>query len=140
MNSPEPIQRGLRPWRAALQKINEILVWLKHSRLVAGYGITLIETGNGIIINAENADNESDGASTVQTQNHIIPAKITGRMGNGGGYFASFYENGLEFQPTQKNVYVFLPEAAFGTNVPIGTVVMVNPVITKKYDVKAETV
>ena len=49
MRNLEPIQRGLRPWKAALQKIGEIILWLRQNRLIAGRGVTLIETGDGIV-------------------------------------------------------------------------------------------
>ena len=136
MKHLEPIQRGLRPWQAALQKINEIIAWLQQSRLIAGYGITILETGNGIVINAENA--ESSG-SAAAAQNVAVPAVIKENVQN-GYYLANIYANGLENDPTQRDAYVFLPEVAYGSKIPQNTVVMVNSVYTEKYDVKAEKV
>lgn len=136
MKHLEPIQRGLRPWQAALQKINEIIAWLQQSRLIAGYGITILETGNGIVINAENA--ESSGSSAA-AQNVAVPAVIKENVQN-GYYLANIYANGLGNDPTQRDAYVFLPEVAYGSKIPRDTVVMVNSVYTEKYDVKAEKV
>lgn len=136
MKHLEPIQRGLRPWQAALQKINEIIAWLQQSRLIAGYGITILETGNGIVINAENA--ESSG-SAAAAQNVAVPAVIKENVQN-GYYLANIYANGLDNGPTQRDAYVFLPEVAYGSQIPRNTVVMVNSVYTEKYDVKAEKV
>ena len=63
MKNLEPIQRGLRPWQAALQKIGEIILWLRQNRLIAGCGVTLIETGDGIVINAAGGEGTADFAS-----------------------------------------------------------------------------
>lgn len=132
----EPIQRGLRPWQAALQKISEIILWLQQSRLIAGHGISLIETGNGIVIHAENSNLPGGSAAA---QNVAVPAIIKENVQN-GYYLANIYANGLEDNPTQRDAYVFLPEVAYGSQIPRNTVVMVNSVYTEKYDVKAEKV
>ena len=67
------------------------------------------------------------------------PAIIKENVQN-GYYLANIYANGLEDNPTQRDAYVFLPEVAYGSQIPRGTVVMVNSVYTEKFDVKAEKV
>lgn len=131
----EPIQRGLRPWQAALQKISEIIDWLRQSRLIAGCGVTLIETGDGIVINAVA---EATGSGSYSADMPAALARIRSSINN--GYLADLHENGLDKPPTQQDVYVFLPEASYGAEIAEGTVVLVNCSYTKKYDVNVERI
>jgi hypothetical protein len=135
MKNLEPIQRGLRPWQAALQKIGEIILWLRQNRLIAGCGVTLIETGDGIVINAAGGESEHSG-STVSTQSVATLARIRGRMDT--GFYADLYGNGLAEEPTERNVFVFLPELAYGAEIEQETILWVYPVRTEKYEVNAE--
>ena len=137
MKNLEPIQRGLRPWQAALQKIGEIILWLRQNRLIAGSGVTLIETGDGIVINASGTET-GHGASTAVSQAASKLARIRGSVAN--GFLADLYGNGLAEEPTERNVYVFLPEVAYGAEIKQETILWVNPVRTEKYNVNAERV
>ena len=96
----------------------------------------MIETGNGIVIHAANGDSPGGSAAA---QNVAVPAIIKENVQN-GYYLANIYANGLDNGPTQRDAYVFLPEVAYGSQIPRNTVVMVNSVYTEKYDVKAEKV
>ena len=133
MKNLEPIQRGLRPWQAALQKIGEIILWLRQNRLIAGCGVTLIETGDGIVINAADVEN---GHSANTSQSTATLARIRGRTDN--GFSADLYGNGLAEEPTERNVFVFLPEIAYGSEIEQETILWVHPVRTEKYNVNAE--
>ena len=137
MRNLEPIQRGLRPWQAALQKIGEILLWLRQNRLIAGCGVTLIETGDGIVIHASGAENEQNG-NTETLQSTATLARIHDRWDN--GFSADLYGNGLAAEPTERNVFVFLPEIAYGSEIERETILWVHPVQTEKYNVNAERV
>ena len=135
MKNLEPIQRGLRPWQAALQKIGEIILWLRQNRLIAGCGVTLIETGDGIVIHASDTGNEG-GANASTSQSTATLARIRGRMDN--GFYADLYGNGLEEEPTERNVFLFLPEIAYGSAIELETILWVYPVRTEKYNINAE--
>lgn len=134
MRNLEPIQRGLRPWKAALQKIGEIILWLRQNRLIAGRGVTLIETGDGIVIHASGTENGAGSNSSVPPPVSIL-ARIRDNVNN--GYLADLYGNGLGEEPTERNVYVFLPEIAYGSEIERETILWVNPVRTKQYNVTA---
>ena len=135
MKNLEPIQRGLRPWQAALQKIGEIILWLRQNRLIAGCGVTLIETGEGIVIHATGTENEQSG-NTLPSQSTGTLARIRGQWDN--GFSADLYGNGLAEEPTERDVFVFLPEIAYGSEIERDTILLVYPVQTKKYNINAE--
>ena len=136
MRNLEPIQRGLRPWQAALQKIGEIILWLRQNRLIAGSGVTLIETGDGIVIHAAGHENGYSTGTSAAPQSASVLARICSQVDN--GFLADLYGNGLAEEPTERNVYVFLPEIAYGAGIEPETILYVNPVRTEMYNVNAE--
>lgn len=129
MNVPNRFQFGNFTIKAVINKINEILEYLKSQRIVVdNKGIIRTETPNGVVLKVGNIPTaSSSGGSETIVYANPLPAIVD--SGNDvSGYNVSVYPNGYDDPTGRFAAVAFIIQGnSHLSTIPVGAKIMIYP-------------